>query len=308
MSGGSDGGFFSKRSQPDELARRTREAEEQARDDNFETSVASFLAAELAAYNDRDVSGIQAVLDTVKRDLEKEVEGTVDLLFGGSISKHTYVDGLSDVDALVLMGRAGLSKESPEKLKQILLDTLVARYGERSVAAGTMAITLKFDDKTIQLLPALRDGKKFRIASSDSTSWAQTDPVGFATALTKSNRAMEDKLVPCIKLVKAIIATLPEQRRLTGYHVESLAIQIFKNYQGPKTPKAMVRVFFEKAAEDVKQPIKDSSGQSIHVDEYLGEPQSLPRRIVGDALDRIARRIRNADGASSLEGWKELFA
>jgi hypothetical protein len=308
MSGGSGGGFFSKGSRPDELARRTREAEEQARDDTFEASVAGFLAAELAVYNDRDVSGTEAVLDALKRDLENEVEGTVDLLFGGSVAKHTYVDGLSDVDALVLMGRPDQNKESPEKLKKILAECLVARYGESAVAARTLAITLTLHDKTIQLLPALRDGKKFRIAASDGASWAQIDPAGFATALTKCNQAMDGKLVPCIKLAKAIIGSLPEQRRLSGYHVESLAIQIFKGYQGPKTPKAMVRVFFEKAAEDVKQPIKDSSGQSIHVDEYLGEPHSLSRRIVADALDRIARRIRNADGARSLEGWKELFA
>jgi hypothetical protein len=118
---------------------------------------------------------------------------------------------------------------------------------------------------------------------------------------------MDGKLVPCIKLAKAIIATLPEQRQLTGYHTESLAIQVFKDYKGPKTSKAMLRHFFENAPGHVKEPIRDSSGQSVYVDEYLGEANSLGRRIAADALGRIARKIRNADGARSVERWRELF-
>jgi hypothetical protein len=118
---------------------------------------------------------------------------------------------------------------------------------------------------------------------------------------------LDGKLVPTIKLAKAIMAQLPEQQQLSGYHTESLAIDIFRNYEGPKTPKAMVAQFFEKAQERVKSPIKDSTGQSIHVDEYLGQPDSLKRRIVADALGRVARKIANADGAQSLDMWRQIL-
>lgn len=305
--GGSGGGYFSGGTTPEELARRTRQAEEKTHDDAFETEVAALLASELTQYNDRDVDGTQKVFDNVKKDLGAEIEGTVDLLYGGSISKHTYVDGLSDVDALVLMDRTDIAGKQPQTLQRILVDCLRARYGKNAVSLGTLAVTLTHDGKTIQLLPALRDGKKFKIASYDGKAWSRIDPAGFAKALTKANKALDGKLVPCVKLAKAIIATLPEQRRLSGYHAESLAIEVFKGYDGPKTPKAMVRHFFEKAPDHVRQPIKDSSGQSVHVDEYLGEANSLQRRIVSDALGRMARRIRNADGSRSVESWKELF-
>lgn len=305
--GGSGGGFFSGKTDPHDLARMTREAEEKTHNQAFETDVSAFLGSELAQYNDRDVEGTQAVFDAVKKDLEIEGEATVDLLYGGSISKHTYVDGLSDVDALVLMDNIELKEKQPKELQDILAESLRNRYGRDAVTVGTLAVTLSHDDKTIQLLPALRDGDRFKIASYEGNAWSRIDPAGFAEALTKANKAMDGKLVPCIKLAKAIIATLPEQRRLTGYHTESLAIQAFETYDGPKTPKAMVRHFFETASDNVRQPIKDSSGQSIYVDEYLGEANRLQRRIAGDALGRIARRIRNADGSRSLEGWKELF-
>ena len=305
--GGSGGGFFSGYTEPEELARRTREAEEKATATVFETEVEAYLAAELSEYNDRDVETIQTFFKEVKMDLEAEFEGTVDLLYGGSISKHTYVDGLSDVDALVLMDRTELSGEPPGALRRVLAERLRARYGRGAVAVGALAVTVTRDDTRIQLLPALREGDKFRIARYDSKGWSSVDPGGFAKALTRANKAMDGKLVPCIKLAKAIIATLPEQRQLTGYHTESLAIRVFKDYVGSQTPKAMTRHFFESAPAHVTQPIRDSSGQSVHVDEYLGAANSLRRRIIADSLGRIARRIRNADGARSIDGWKDLI-
>jgi hypothetical protein len=305
--GGTGGGFFSGDNSPGDLARKTREAEEKAHDEAFETNVAAFLASELAQYNDRDVDGANAVFQSRKKDLEADCGGTVELRYGGSIAKHTYIDGLSDIDVLVLMNNTGLKIKEPEDLKRLLADCLRARYGKDSVTVGTLAVTLTHDGKMIQLLPTLRDGEKFKISSYDANSWSRIDPVGFAEALTRANKAMDGKLVPCIKLAKAIIATLPEQRRLTGYHTESLAIQVFKGYYKPKTPKEMVRYFFEHAPDYVKQPIRDSSGQSVYVDEYLGEANSLDRRIVADALGRIARKILNANGSKSVERWKELF-
>ena len=305
--GGSGGGYFSSDIQPAELARRTRELEEKTRGESFETEIASYLASELAQYNDRDVDAIQELFQAVKGDLEEDIEGTVDLLYGGSIAKHTYVDGLSDVDALVLMDRTDLKGHPPADLQRFLADRLRARYGRDAVTVGELAVTLEHAGTSIQLLPALRHGEQFKIASYDGTGWSRVNPKGFAEALTKANKALDGKLVPSIKLAKAVIAGLPEQRRLSGYHTESLAIQIFRTYDGPRTAKDMVRYFFDNAPDHVRRPIRDSTGQSVHVDEYLGEANSVRRRIAADALARIARRIRNADGARSLEGWQELF-
>jgi len=224
--GGSGGGFFSSKQDPAELARRTREAEKKTLNEEFETEVGGFLSSELSQYNDRDVDGIQSVFQSVIKDLESDIEGTVDLLFGGSISKHTYVDGLSDVDALVLMDKTALKGKNPGELQRILADILRDRYGKKAVSVGALTVTLTSSEKTIQLLPALRDGEKFKIANFSGKGWAQIDPSGFANALTNANKSMDGKLVPCIKLAKAIIASLPEKRQLTGYHTESLAIRV----------------------------------------------------------------------------------
>jgi hypothetical protein len=307
MGGSGGGGFFTGSVGPDELSRRTRESQEAAEDARFETEISDMLASELAQYNDRNAQGIQDILQIVTDELEDEIEGSVDLLFGGSIAKHTYIDGLSDVDALVLLNRADIAGKSPEYLKKAFVKCLRARFGKDAVHVGDLAVSLNIQDTWIQLLPALREGKAFKIASSDGRGWATIKPRNFARALTKANDRLNGKLVPTIKLAKAIIATLPEQRRLTGYHTESMAINVFRGYAGPQTPKAMIRHFFEQAASHVREPIRDTSGQSVHVDEYLGEANSLPRQIVADALGRIARTIKNADGARSVQMWRDVL-
>ncbi len=299
--------YFSSFKTPDELVKEVRKAEDQARDDGFETVVSEFLASELADFNSRDIEGTREVLEKIKTDLENDIEGSVDMLFGGSVAKHTYLEGISDVDTLVLLNNSSLAEASPKEVKAHLVACLSGRYGADNVWEGELAVTVNLEGKSIQFLPALRHGQGVRIVNSDGSNWSKVNPQRFAQALTGANQKMNGKLVPCIKLAKAIISKLPEQRQITGYHTESIAINAFKGYEGPKTTKAMLRHFFGQASYLVKKPISDSSGQSVHVDEYLGEANSQIRQTVSHALDRIRRRIQNADGARDLERWKELF-
>lgn len=303
------GGYFSGSYKPEELAKKTRDAEDETDGAEFKTKVEKYLAEQLAEFNNRDVDGTKKVLDQVSKDLDAsaEIEGAVDLLFGGSVQKRTYVDGLSDVDALVLFHRDDIAKKTPDNLKKLLGDMLSSRYGKDSVYVGNLAVTLNHDGKVIQLVPAVREGDRFKIATSNGRNWSTINPSKFAAALTKANKGMDNKLVPCIKLAKAIIGTLPDQRQITGYHAESLAIKIFRDYRREKTPRSILHHFFEQAAIHVRQPIKDSSGQSVHVDGYMGDADSLQRRIVADSFGRIARRMKNADGARSMQQWQELF-
>ena len=305
--GGSGGGFFSGRPDPDILRERLRSSEAKAEDQDYATEVAGIIAETLSEFNNRDVEGTNRILERVKSELSEEVEGTVDLRFGGSVAKHTYVDGLSDVDALVLVSRPEAAEKLPEELRKAFGDRLRARFGRDCVEEGQLAVTLHIEDKTIQLLPAYQDRAGFKISSSDGKQWSKIKPRVFAEKLTSVNQKCSGKLVPTIKLAKSIISSLPEQRRLTGYHIESLAIDIFKRYGGDKTPRAMVQHFFKEGQQRVRGPIRDSTGQSVHVDDYLGGSDSLARRVVSDALGRISRRLKNADGAKSIESWKDIL-
>jgi hypothetical protein len=108
MGGGGGGGAFVHRT-PAELRDQVRKAEEKTTMAAFEAELSRMLGEHLGAYNGRDIDTLRDRLDELKGALEGSIDGTFDLLFGGSVAKHTYVDGLSDIDSLVLINETGLA-------------------------------------------------------------------------------------------------------------------------------------------------------------------------------------------------------
>lgn len=137
--------------------------------------------------------------------------------------------------------------------------------------------------------------------------WSRINPQRFAEKLRDSNRELGGKLVPAIKLAKGILATLPDGLRPSGYHTESMAINVFKGYGGHLRHQDMVRQYFQEAPKHVLQPVRDSTGQSVHVDDALGPAGSPLRQSISRALDRIHKRIKNADAAQSIGMWRGIL-
>jgi hypothetical protein len=303
--GGGGSHYFS--SDLDTLKEKLRASEGQTQNVKHETQVTGLLSAMLTEFNNRDHNAISAHLDEIKDALETDLEGTVDLLFGGSVAKHTYVDGLSDIDSLVILDSCELSDQSPQEAKEYFAQKLKERFPRAEIHEGNLAVTIRFNDSEIQLLPAVSCDDHVKIANRTGTDWSKIRPRRFTDALTRVNQEQGRKVIPVIKLAKAIIDTLPEKQKISGYHAESLAIEAFKAYQGSRELKPMLKSYFEQASSLVRQPIRDKTGQSVHVDDYLGPTNSLERRIVSDAFSRISRRMRNADNAASIDEWGKLF-
>jgi hypothetical protein len=303
---GSGGRYFPSYT-PSEFREKVREADAEDRDEAFEANANQVISDYLAQFNARDAAAINKVLEKIRTELANQLEGTVDLLFGGSVAKRTYVDGLSDVDALLLLNATVAAELSPAQIREECGRHLREVFGKENVWVGQLAVTVKAGDHEIQLLPAIRTGEHFKIGSANGTDWERIRPRVFAAKLTEANGNLGNKLVPTIKLIKAAIAQLPEQKRLSGYHVEALALKIFDGYAGELTSRTMLKHFFEQSPNHLTQPIPDVTGQSDHVDGYLGEAGSLQRRVAADACGRIGRRMRNADAAKDLTLWRQLF-
>ncbi|HSS97843.1 MAG TPA: CBASS oligonucleotide cyclase [Terriglobales bacterium] len=306
MMGGSGGGSYTGRSSEDLVNVVRTEGEKAA--GQFEVEVAQFLSG-LLARSGKDTDLVRERLDEAKDALSEETESSFDTLFGGSVAKRTYVDGLSDIDALLVINGSMFGDKTPSKI----LDRMQAILREKlpkeiAVDHGRMAVTVKYPDgMEIQLLPAIREETVTKVPSARHAGWSHIEPDGFRQALSRHNELCGGKLVPTIKLAKAVIANMPEQYRLSGYHVESLAIAAFKKYDGKKTTETMLPLFFEKAKNLVLAPIRDSTGQSVHVDGYLGGENSELRQNIGHLLGNIAKRMRNASIGKSLAQWGSLF-
>jgi hypothetical protein len=275
----------------------------------FDMTLSAYLAELLGYFNGRDTQLVRERLDEVTAALKEELQGEIDQLFGGSVAKHTYVDGLSDIDSLLILDGAKFADHAPTAVVQQMAETLRTKLGNAvAVEAGQMAVSLTYPDgMKIQLLPALRSDGKLHVPSFVHGGWSSIDPEGFQKALVRRNEECGGKLVPTIKLAKAVIAGFPEKYRLSGYHVESLAIAAFRGFTGVKTTSQMLPHFFERSKDLVLSPIRDSTGQSVHVDEYLGDEASPLRTESSHILAGIAKRMRSASAAKSTARWAELF-
>lgn len=307
---GGGGGSFGSGYDPRDIAKELRDVEKNLQSETFKTEVGNLLAELLRDYNARDTTLVRQRLDQILAELGNMADSELDLVFGGSVSKNTYIEGLSDIDCLLLLNGSGLDKKSPQDVLADVSKELAQKLqGQATAEPGTLAVTVTYDDgMEIQLVPGVRTDDGIRIPSSRvEGKWSEINPEKFREGLTKYNEKCGGKLVPTIKLAKAIIAQLPEAQQLSGYHIESLAIDAFKNYAGPKTPAAMLPHFFEQAKERVKRPMTDTSGQSVHVDGYMGAAGSASRENASHLLERIWKRMANAAAAGSLAQWKDLF-
>lgn len=301
MAGGG-GRYFPKQSKA--LSRLLQQTQQQQ---DVDIEINDYLHELLAKFNARDVEKINEYLEDLVEVLGSKVE--IDKInFGGSLAKHTYVDGLSDVDALVVLDSDEHGDESPQELIARFhqaLKTKLSRAKVESIDKGRMAVTIAYDDGTeIQLLPAKKKGDAIAIPNPERSGWKSVDPRAFREKLTAANDKLNGLLVPTIKLFKAAMAKLPEQQQISGYHAEALCLKSLAGYHGPPTLRGTVQHAFEQGAQNVLSPIADVTGQSGHVDEYLGGPSSTQRMVVHNGLHGLARRLKNAP---TTLGWKATF-
>ena len=246
----------------------------------------------------RHINGLCRIVETKDCDVIRS-------LLGGSIKKGTYVSGLSDVDVLLLVNESHLVSSPPAKVIRFVKDTIQARLPQNDVTAGHLAVTVKYADSTeIQLLPAIRKKDGVRIADRDGKEWsAVVHPDRFIQKLTKVNQTHNGRVVQEIKLAKAMAENAIEvsEHKVKGYHMESLAIEAFNNYNGPSDPKSMLSHLLEYSRTAVIQPIADSTGQSRHVDDYLGPPDSKARKRTANYFGQIKNKMNACKSTSELD-------
>ena len=277
---------------------------------SYEAQVNALLEEVVSDYSDRDFEAIRRHVDTLKKALESDVEGIVDLLFGGSTQKHTYVNGLSDVDLLARIDDPALASLSPRRLLQRFAARIQQRLPNTKVTPGKLAVTVRYSDgHELQVLPALSTrGGGVRIARPSGDGWSNViRPETFARKLTEVNRRCASRVVPTIKLFKAAQESMPENVRLSGYHSESLAVQAFEGYDGGRSYGEMLMHLCRSAAEGVKMPVRDRTGQSVHVDDYMGTSGSEVRQRSSRFLGRLVQRMEAADRQKRMSDWEDVF-
>ena len=188
-------------------------------------------------------------------------------------------------------------------------DAIKRRYPKNRVTAGRLAVTVSYADKTeLQILPAIRTTDGFRIAELRKPyKWSNViHPERFDDRLIKVNNACGGRVVPTIKLAKAMADCFirDSSRKISGYHMESLAVDAFAGYEGELDPKSMLAHFLGHSIKAVMTPIRDPSGQTSHVDGYLGQAMSKPRKVASTQFGQIRRNVNTCKTRGEFD---ELF-
>ncbi len=301
--GGSGGGGSSYSMSSAEASKLRDQVLQELREQDRNAELNELLSEALRGFNDRDVERVRQRLDAIQESLGDLAVDVDRLLFGGSVAKHTYVDGLSDVDALVVVDAPGVApSELVERFRTTLASSLSAEGAE--VSAGQLAVTVQYQDGSqIQLLPAVERGGHTSIASEDGRAWRQIRPHKFAEKLTQVNQANGQALVPTIKLAKAVLRRLPDGQQLSGYHVEALAVDAFRTYDGRRDRVSMLVHLVRHAQQTVLRPTGDITGQSVHIDQHLGLAGSHARQTVSAELGRIASQLEQG----TTEDYRRLL-
>ncbi|MFC4347955.1 CBASS oligonucleotide cyclase [Kordiimonas lipolytica] len=305
--GGGGGGYYSEYSGSQIQKKIEQTTDELAK--GFGEELQRLLNEVLPGINDRDADGDMAIREELRGIISEAIDSPlIRLRFGGSVSKNTYVEGLSDIDALAVFRNLTVKDSNPANLLARIAANINAKLEGCEVRVGAVAVTVtRPDGKEFQIIPAVRDGTKLRVPSWDGKGWSGIDLRKFSKTLSKYNANLNQKLIPTIKLAKKVLAELPPSRHLSGYHVEALAVDVFKRYKGEPSTSSMLPYFFDRASKAILRPITDSSGQSVHVDEYLGAQNSVKRKEMSHLLNRISKRMMNASAFQSRDRWEDIL-
>jgi hypothetical protein len=275
----------------------------------YDAEVNNRLASALQEANSRDTSALGMHLETIQGALEGLLQETIQLRYGGSVRRHTYVDGVSDADMLVILRSETALDSSPHELISGFVEALQTRLPNTEVSAGNLSAKVKFSDGIeIQLLPAFKTRDGLRIARARGETWSGViRPDEFAREITRQNQGLSGNLVRAIKLYKIAQSSVPEDDQLTGYHVESIAIDAFRNYTGPMQHKDVFLHLARAARDAVLRPMPERTGQSAYVDSDLG-PEGSPERVrISNRIRRMVSRLESANSSADLEAWDQQF-
>lgn len=274
-----------------------------------EDSFNKYCETLLARYKPRSAQLVAERLKILCSFLKQDGNHVVQTMFGGSVRKNTYVTGLSDVDVLLVVNDSSLVNQPPSVVKKYLRDVIQRQFPDNSVRVGDLAVTVTYaGGMEIQLLPAIRTSTGgIRIAQPGATAWSNiAHPERFAEKLAQINTARDGRVVPVIRLAKAMMGCFIKRpsRKVNGYHVESLAVDAFEDYTGPTDSRAMLIHLLGHSMEAVMAPLTDSTGQSRYVDEGLGAADSKPRKRASTYFGQVRAKVRDC---STKAEFNDLF-
>ncbi len=262
------------------------------------TELEHYLSEKLKEINDLDYSAIHAHRESIQDALRQEFD-IEKMNFAGSHARRTDVVEHSDIDLLATFRDKSELPYSSDEAIASLAQRLRERFPKSTIEVGRMAVSVKFSDGLeVQILPAYREGKAYKVPDVNSSGWKLSNPVAHSRKLSEVNEKCIGQLIPTIKLAKHLFKR--NGIDLKSYHVENMALKAFEHFSGPYSNRSMLRHLLSKSKTLVRQRIADRGGQSNDVSSHLS-PQD--RIQLSAQLARLEIRLTS----DALGNWSESF-
>lgn len=240
----------------------------------------------------------------------------------GSYARRTVVGDIKDVDVVIFVPEArqddpprGVLSELEEALKQFpdaSVDTTVQRRSVR-VTVG---------DFDIDVVPAIiKNGDHhgvLLVPDKTREEWIESQPIGYADALTSLHQANSDKVKPQVRLLKVWRDSRMTNMRPKSYWLECLVFHAFDGGSVGADGLSTGPIFADVLEHLVNRlnPAVNAGGVPHIADPMLGmnvaagwEPnhaRALLNRLREDAT--VARRaIETNDEDEAVEQWSRVF-
>jgi len=257
---------------------------------------------------ERDAQSQMQHRNDAQTAINSNIKGHVDIEYGGSVSKATYVDGVSDLDCRVYINQSSLTSKSPDEIKRYIAKQLKNKDPRiSSVKVGGMGVTVRYRDGTeMQFIPAIRTRYGYKLPNGNRWSKVVYEN-RFKRDFSRTNQKCGGLLYPLVRLIKKQNHQSPNTQRLSGHHIEATANNIFKHYpkSAPRTLEAMMDYYYRYAPRKVVHRTRDKTGQSSFVDkDKLGTPSSKNRQAAARRMQTnrlILQRAQKTGDTTALE-------
>jgi hypothetical protein len=236
----------------------------------------------------------------------------------GSYDRDTLTRYLSegDVDVMVVLhygdnkgwDTADGTVSALARFKKIL----DAAYPKTPCRVDRNCVTMKLSEFRLDVVPAFyfNDGS-YSIPDTHQRRWIKTNPVAFASGITRINKNMDGDFVPLIKMVKGWNREVGWPIR--SFHLECLLYKHYTDYTQSYSYNSMINVFFQNLPGYLRNAAHDPiTGE--RVDGYLDNAAATTARQVAVAkATRAAAQAKEAYEDESkylsvaISEWKALF-
>lgn len=254
---------------------------------------------EFAPRQKRDREKHMQYRNEARDSINEGIDGSVDIVYAGSVAKGTYVEGVSDVDCHVRINGTSLEGKSPDEVKAYMRQQLAKNPNVKSATETSKTVTVIYKDGTeMQFVPVIRTKNGYRVAAGGRWSKVVYEN-RFRRDFQRTNEKCGGRLTTLVSFLKRENSLRPKSQQMSGHHIEAMANRIFKQAPASKVHDigVMFVYFHRHASRHIRHRMRDITGQSDYVDKRsLGGPDSRARRVLSRRFAARADRLRSSGG------------